>query len=512
MKTLLSFFLTMVTLVTIGQVYKPALDNQYLPAKVIFGDGVVYEVKMLYQQPEYFKNPQNRFSIDKGYGNGPYNQTGGIEAFMIDGTVWAQRNVGGVQQFVAFIRQGAIEEFYGIVNGKMGTLKDSERPGAYLMAGQTKRYVRNNLRNETLPSPLSIEKLREWIADSPEAVEDLKAAEAQAAETRTAEASTPAQPAKKGLLGALENAAAKGAAEPGSVDIGRIINNYNVYYEQRNSGKIKLFFAPDMYAIALPAKTKSRQELLAEDKAKRDAVFAGRSSTASPEMASAKDNIPVKKENFSGKLSRIKTDGNKVGVLLDLTPARSVKPEANANVSSTMINYVDLEGEYLDESLRAAGQQLVDELNATYNTTEFELIDISKIPYKEVKVMGQQVKMDDWWSTKYKVVFKYTIDPRLEGENKEVSGKTKFVSSINLLQMLIVTEYIGPSASNKQDILAQILNFGGFRSSYHSQEDQITGAQEMYEKVLSTMDGQLLDKLKTERAGEMSKLQKRLGL
>jgi hypothetical protein len=103
------------------------------------------------------------------------------------------------------------------------------------------------------------------------------------------------------------------------------------------------------------------------------------------------------------------------------------------------------------------------------------------------------------------------VDPRLEGENKEVSGKTKFVSSINFLQMLIVTEYIGGPTSNKQDILTQILNFGAYRSPYHSQDDEIKEAKNMYEKVMSKMEGSVLDQLKTERADKMSKLVNRLG-
>ena len=291
-----------------------------------------------------------------------------------------------------------------------------------------------------------------------------------------------------------------------NIDISRILNNYSVGYEQRNPNKLKLYFAPSFSWIALPTKAKSAEELKAEKQAKTDAAWSGRSTTIAPEIASAKDNMPVKKETFSGKLGRIKSDGNKVGVWVNVLPARSVKNEAGG-----LINYVNLEGEYLDETLRQAGQHLVDELNATYNTTDFELIDINKIPYKEVKVMGQQVRVDDWRSTKYKVVFKYTIDPRLEGENKEVSGQTKFVSSINFLQMLIVTEYIGPTSGSKQDILTQILNFGAYRSPYHSQDDQIKEAKEMYEKVISKVEGSVLDQLKAKRTDEFGKMVKRLG-
>lgn len=519
-KILMLFLLAGFSGVRAQPLYNPQIDGNYVPAKIIFGNGVIQEMQMQYRSPEYFKNPQNRFKLAKSDGTGGYDQVGGIEAFMVDNKVWALRTLMGQLQFVAFIRQGAIEEFHGVVNGKMGVLKESEIPGAYMMAGKTKRYVRNNLRNEIVESPLSVEKLKEWIADSQEVMDDLNAAEKEAAATKesmnNAGASSSSAPAQKGLLGALEKAKEKenqlNMAGASSVDVSRIINNYNVWYEQRNPNKIKYYFSPAFSWIYPPAKIKSTAEIKAENKAKLEKAFAGRTNTVSPEMASAKDNIPVKKETFSAKLNRVKKDGNKVGVLLELLPARSIKPDANGYTSTSLIQYAVLEGEYLDESLRAAGQQVVDELNAAYKTTDFELIDMSQIPYKEVKVLGQQVRVDDWWASKYKVVAKYTLDPRLEGENKEISGKVKFVSSVNFLQMLVVTEYIGGSASTKQDILTQILNFGSYRSSYHTQDDQIKEAKEMYEKVLSTLEVPILDKLKAGRMIEMPKLQKRLGL
>lgn len=530
MKTItITFLLLFATLVVFAQGYNPELEGKFLPAKVLFGDGVIYDVLMKYQQPEFYKNTQNKFIISKGSESEAYEQTGGIEAFTINGEIWAQRSIPAAMAyrsnaqknvskdakalvFVMLKRQGAIEQFEYVINGEQNS-KPNEK--FVIVGARTKLATRHTLKNELVEGEVPLEKLRVWISDSPESVEDLKQAETSAAATKETlnsgnSGTTPAQPAKKGLMGAIEKQAAKDNASKAeaatTVDVGRIINNYNVGYESRNPGKIKYYFAPAMYWIALPAKAKSAEELKAENKAKSDALWASRPTTVAPELASSKDNVPVKKETFSNKLNRIKADGNKVGVLIDVVAARSVKNETGG-----LINYVSLEGEYLDESLRAAGQQLVDELNATYQTTDFELIDLSKIPYKEVKVVGQQVRMDDWWSTKYKVVFKYTIDPRLEGENKEISGKTQFVSSINYLQMMIVTEYNGPSASNKQDILTQITNFGTYRSPYYTQDDQIKEAKEMYEKVISKVEGSVLDQLKSKRAAEMGKLVKRLG-
>jgi hypothetical protein len=528
MKTFTPALIVLVTsLAVFGQGYKPELDGKFLPGKVMFfSDGVIYDVLIKYQQPEFFKNILNKFVISKGSESEAYEQTGGIEAFMVNGEIWAQRSIPASMAyrsnaernlskdfnavvFVMLKRQGVIEQFEYVVNGEND---NKPNQGFIILGARTKLVTRHTLRNEIVEGDVTLEKLKEWIADSPEAVEDMKQAEEAAAAAKSAPAKPTSQsaPAKKGLMGMLEQAKAKAneakSEEATRVDVGRIINNYNVGYESRNPGKVKYYFAPSMNWIQLPTKVKSFEALKAERQAVIDKAYSNRSTVVSTELASAKDNIPVKKETFIGKLSRIKADGNKVGVWINVMPARSVKNEMGG-----LINYATLEGEYLDETLHTAGQQLVDALNAAYSTTDFELIDLSNIPYKEVKVLGQTARVDDWWASKYKVVFKYTVDPRLEGENKEVSGKTKFVSSINFLQMLIVTEYIGGPTSNKQDILTQILNFGAYRSPYHSQDDEIKEAKNMYEKVMSKMEGSVLDQLKTERADKMSKLVNRLG-
>lgn len=361
----------------------------------------------------------------------------------------------------------------------------------------------------------SLEKLKEWIADSPEAVEDLRLAEAaaSAATSSAGGSTTPAdQPAKKGLMGAIEKQAANDAQSKNvtasSVDIGRIINNYNVGYEQRNPGKISYYWAPNMYYINLPAKAKSQAELKAEKQAAIDKVYANRSSTVSSEMTSAKDNVPVKKETFDAKIKRIKADGNKIGVRLIVMPARTVQLQSG---TMQMAATPQLEGEYLDESLKAAGQQFVDELNIAFNTTDFELIDMDAIPYRVVKILGSPTRMDDWWATKYKVVFAYTLEPRLEPGSQNADGKAEWLGAVNMLQSLIVTEYIGASSSTKQDILTQILNMGGFRTPNYTHDVEIKDPKEMYEKSVEKLGMPMLDKVKETRAEGIAKVAKKLG-
>ncbi len=497
MKNIFTIFLSwLVCSTAFAQTYNPELEGKLLPAKIIFGDGVVHDIQMAYQQPEYFKNPQNKFKLAKADGSGAYDHTGGIEAYLIDNNVWALRTVKGQQQFVILRQQGIIEQYEYIINGELGEVKGAKTQ--YVIVGKRSQTVwHNKLKNETVEGNVSVEQLKAWVADVPDVEKDLQEEETAAKQKRE----QPAEP-KKGLMGALEKAAAKEneMKTTDGVDVGRIINNYNVSYESRSPGNVKYYFSPSMMWTN---RTKSQEEMKAEKQAKLDDLFAGRSNTVSPEVASAKDNVPVKKETFGAKINRIKADGNKIGVYIKVLPARTVQLQTG---TVALNNPVAVDGGYMDESLRQAGQQLADELNKAYNTTDFELIDMSKIPYREIKVVGQQTRIDDWWATKYKLVFIYTLDPRLE----PASTGGQFTATLNLLQSLMVVEFIGGPGATKQDILAQILNMGGFRTPAYAQDDELKDPQEIYEKTLTKLTMPILEKIKTERADGLAKVVKRL--
>ncbi len=523
------FLLLIYSISAHAQIYKPELEGKFLPAKVLLGDGVKYELIMKYQQPEYFKNSQNVFTISTtGKERDAYQQTGGIEAFAIDNTVWALKSIPAsmayrsnegkglapsfyTQAFVILRQQGVIEQLEYIVNGE--TTDPSNTIFTSPFGPRSKIITRNTLKNEIVEGDVPLEKIKEWIADSPEVVEDLKVAEAAAAVAKESLNSKPVntQPAKKGLLGAIEKVAAKESESKKEaaalVDVSRIINNYNATYEQRNRDKIKYYFIEPLYWISLPTKTKSVEERIQETNETKAKIYATRTTTVSPSLASSKDNVPLKKEAFAAKMQRIKADGNKIGVLLNLKPTKTPKSESGALGLYVQMN---IEDEYLDESLRVAGQQLVEEINLAYHTSETELIDLSQIPYRDGTFLGMQTRVDDWWATKYKVVFVYTIDPRIEIVNEE---NTKYTITFNMIQSLIATEYIGGPGSTKQDILTQILNFGGFRLPAYSQTEEPKTIKPVYEKALEKMGSPLLNKVKDERADGVKKLvEKRLKL
>ena len=70
--------------------------------------------------------------------------------------------------------------------------------------------------------------------------------------------------------------------------------------------------------------------LMAQDESKKDR-FADRTSTVSPDIASVKVNVPVKKETVTAKMSRVTGDGNKIGVYFNLRPV-SVNPNASTKI------------------------------------------------------------------------------------------------------------------------------------------------------------------------------------
>ncbi len=526
MKNIILFLCLVCSSAAIGQQYSGIVDlGKMKPGKMIFGEGTTSDVDIQYQMPELFKNPQNKFTISM-LGGAPYVHSGGIEAFTVDGNIWILRNVpvktegyaAGAQQFVILTRQGAIEQYSYVFYGK-----PSDEPNmAYtdLFKNRLRIINRKVSTNEFVEGALSDEQIKAWIADSPEAMEDLKKAEEQAAEakkmhdTKNTESSTK-QAAPKGklsLLDRLENASVKDSEQKQvaalKIDLYRILNNYNAYYEEQNRGKIKYYFASAPSPTSLPALTKpvkTREEMVAENEARKDAMFAGRSATPSPEFASAKDNVPEKKETFAAKMSRIKSDGNKIGVLLVLKPVMVPKTEA---AGGTMMNQalpsnaIAIEGEYLDETLRASGAEFVAELNAALGTSAIELIDIKDVPYRDTK-LG---RIDDWWSSKFKVVFIYTVDPRLNPTHEEIGGKNKFMVTLNMVTSLLVMEYIGGPGSTKQKIEAQVLNMGSFVTPSYAQDEDMTNVEEIYRKTLEKLGTPIMEKMKTERADAVTKL------
>lgn len=527
-----------------AQEFKSNLRGKFVPAKIKVSDDATIDVLMKYQTFEYFKFPQNKLIVSPSGSEAdaqPY--TGSIEAFMIDDIIWRILPGTGAYQYVILTQQGAIETYHYV---KYGNKDDKENSVTVVLPNdsRTVSISRKIGSSNLVQGNLTSEKLKAWIADSPEIMRELQQADSLDAVARseaenkklTDDASAKESVVKeekaakpKGLLAKLEAAQKKEAAlkaepvtfTPATTDLSSIINNYNAWYEKNNPGKIKYYLVDPPVRRKTPLeefrekqakqeaylkREKDKEEAKATAQKKIDDLFANRTETPSPENASAKDNVPVKKETFAAKLDRIKADGNKVGVILYMEPVRVNPPEATSSVAG-LTDYTKVEGEYLDESLKSAANEFVAELNQALNTSIVELIDIKTIPYRQTK-LG---RIDDWWASKYKVVFAYTLDPRIRSSNEEIGGKIKFTATLNMLQSLIVREYIGGPGATKQDIITQVLNMGSFVTPTYAQDDQITDVKVLYDKVLEKLAVPVLSKIREERADGVKKLvEKRL--
>jgi hypothetical protein len=144
--------------------------------------------------------------------------------------------------------------------------------------------------------------------------------------------------------------------------------------------------------------------------------FKDRPSTATATIASVKPEVSVKKESFMDRLIRIKADGNKVGVLVTCNNLT-----INPGSLSEGITKAPIRGSYgpLD-GLDILANTTTDQLNTRFSVDVFEAVDYSQIPVKE----GKYGKMDDWWTTKYKVIVMYHLKPSYTAYFKTVNSET----------------------------------------------------------------------------------------
>jgi hypothetical protein len=235
----------------------------------------------------------------------------------------------------------------------------------------------------------------------------------------------------------------------------------------------------------------------------KDRKIDQRPAEVSPELASAKDNVPVKKETFAAKLARIKADGNKIGVAFTCKPLRANPGIGGGNAgSSTFGELLEVKGEIDEPSFLTLGNDLVQELNEALGTTDIELIDLTKIPVKEVSLLGQKGWIDNYWATKYKIVFVYDVDPQIRAM-KDSFGDCNY--NIYFFSHVVVTEFAGGPGSKDQDIITQSPSLGYFTTPNYSQKEVLPDLEAIYAKVKEKVGAQLADKIKERRSSDVKK-------
>jgi len=251
----------------------------------------------------------------------------------------------------------------------------------------------------------------------------------------------------------------------------------------------------------------------------QDDRFEGRSTEASPDVAQAKDNVPVKKESFKDKLTRISADGNKVGVLFATRPSyvKAYKYPTQPTMMEQQADKQDagVTGELPSlDGLEEFGSWMVSQLNETFGTDVYELVDISKIPYKEVKVFSTMQKVDDWWSTKYKIVVNYNMGAYYEAytEVKATTDDRYFYGSYSFNSTLGILEYFIGKKGGTQKSIVNYKSMGAYKSEkYQGDKDTEVGTiEELSGLVARKSDAEIVDMLKAERGPKLENALKKL--
>jgi hypothetical protein len=534
------FILLLISSSCIAQETEADYFGKIFPAKVLyFSSPQVQEVQMRFENPLYFSDRNAEFLIDNKKINCAL-----IEAFTADVSKWTRKldpspNWGGS---VADALAGKSEH---ITMARLGTQGAIESYAVYykgIGGGTIETPYMRKLNGKVIKGTLSEAEnfIREWVADSPEISRELRQADSLVASNQAkiatlkkndslAKVQNEKDAKRKGLAGWAKNADdekklkdAIALVGHSRVQWGIIIINYNVWYNQKNPGKIKYYFEDPQtrYPSQLEShierenriNAKSVAELEKEAAQKKLAeLYANRSTSVSAEYASAKNNEPVKKETFAAKLDRIKADGNKVGVLFVLnsvqsppqTPPNQMGTSSLANSMST--DYF-IEGDYMDETLSAIGEQFTSEINKALGRNDIELINLEAIPYKNAKVMGMSTRVNNFWASKYKLIFIVTISPLIKASVNESAQKNKHSAFLNLVSSLMVKEYIGNPESTDSDIVAQMPNYGSFSTSSISQNEAFTTIETVYKQIVEKQSTSIIDKARTEREQDLKKL------
>lgn len=231
----------------------------------------------------------------------------------------------------------------------------------------------------------------------------------------------------------------------------------------------------------------------------QDDPFAGRPTSAGADVASDKDNIPAKKETFAAKLDRYKADGFKVAVVL-YSGEITTKAAAPSSTTSAVTQITLKEAlPSIKSDLMPLAEGFTATMNETFGTDVFEIVDMSTIPYKEAK-WG---KVDDWGSTKYKMVVTYSVNPVYDYTLS--GGKYSAALTVNL--NVIATEFVNEKKGVKMKYPIRAGNLGFFKSAEYETENDpgFKTVSELQTVVNPPMGADLLAELQKTQDEKMDK-------
>ncbi len=299
--------------------------------------------------------------------------------------------------------------------------------------------------------------------------------------------------------------------------INSIISEYNDWYDQQHPDEVKRITSKDWGESAAPTGVTLKQGLAkfknskADAKAKYEAKKASRPSTAPASIAEAKPNVPVKKESFTMKINRIKSDGNKVGVLF-ANPYVYIKPpvgstSGSGGMSLGMSSPAKGNGHPKDtvvaySELKALGQSFVEKMNTAFDTDVFELIEnTDQVPLR--KSFGSFL-IDDWWATKYKVLMTYSVDTYYDISKS--SGK--YSGDFRATSHLTAMEFMLKKGKPSQKVVVGMAAMGNYHKSLkESEDDSIKTIADIQDQMDGGATGsEIYETLLSERVASLDKL------
>lgn len=235
----------------------------------------------------------------------------------------------------------------------------------------------------------------------------------------------------------------------------------------------------------------------------RALYFKDRPTSPGPDVESFKENVADKKESFSDKLARFKNEGFKVAVVL-YSGSIKTKPVPMSSTSTVTVQKT-LEGSLpsMRSDFEGMAEEFTAEMNKAFDTDVFELVDMSKIPYREARVG----KVDDWEVTKYRLVMTYTVQPEYDYNYSMNKYNGDFVVNANV----VGTEYVNEKKGVKMRYPLRAGNLGYFKKAYASDEQlDITTVEELNALVAPPSASELVADLEKQQEENLPKIIEKL--
>lgn len=231
----------------------------------------------------------------------------------------------------------------------------------------------------------------------------------------------------------------------------------------------------------------------------QDDPFAGRPTTPGAEVASDKENLPVKKETFTAKLERFKSEGFKVAVIIVTAPIKTKLPVSNATATTSRQLVLDGSLPSMASDLAPLARSFAEQMNKAFSTDIFEVVDLSTIPYREVS-LG---KVDDWGATIYKMIASYSITPTYDYN----LYSDKYTASLTVNLAMYMTEYVNEKKGIKMKYLVRGTSLGFYKSPSISSDNnpEYSNIDELHAAVNPPMGADLVTELQQLQDKKMAK-------